>query len=98
MAWFFGALYLALLGYVIILLVRLVIDWIQVFARDWRPRGLTLIVAETAFTLTDPPLRLLRRVVPPLRLGQIQLDLAFLILMIACTFAMRIVGALAAAS
>lgn len=96
MGLFFGALYLLLLVYVVILLIRLVFDWIQVFARDWRPSGLTLIIAETAYTLTDPPLRLLRRVIPPLRLGNVQLDLAFLVLMIGCTFAMRIVGVLAA--
>lgn len=98
MEWVFSALYLALLVYVIVLLLRLVFDWIQVFARDWRPRGATLVVAEAAYTVTDPPLRLLRRVIPPLRLGGVQLDLGFLILMLGCTFAMRIVGALAAAS
>jgi YggT family protein len=94
--WVFGALYLALLVYVIVLLLRLVFDWIQVFARDWRPRGLTLVLAETTYTLTDPPLRLLRRIIPPLRLGGVQLDLGYLILMLGCTFAMRIVGAFAA--
>lgn len=96
MQWFFGALYVALLIYVIVLLLRLVFDWIQVFARDWRPRGATLVVAEATYTLTDPPLRLLRRLIPPLRLGGVQLDLGYLVLMLACTFAMRIVGSLAA--
>jgi YggT family protein len=94
--WFFGALYVALLIYVIVLLLRLVFDWIQVFARDWRPRGATLVLAEATYTLTDPPLRLLRRLIPPLRLGGVQLDLGYLVLMLACTFAMRIVGSLAA--
>lgn len=96
MQWFFGALYVALLIYVIVLLLRLVFDWIQVFARDWRPRGATLVLAEATYTLTDPPLRLLRRLIPPLRLGGVQLDLGYLVLMLACTFAMRIVGSLAA--
>ena len=96
MQWFFGVLYVALLIYVIVLLLRLVFDWIQVFARDWRPRGATLVLAEATYTLTDPPLRLLRRLIPPLRLGGVQLDLGYLVLMLACTFAMRIVGSLAA--
>ncbi len=91
-----SALYLALLLYVLVLLLRLVFDWVQVFARDWRPRGVALVVAEGAYTVTDPPLRLLRRIIPPLRLGSIQLDLAFLVLMLACTFLMRIVQYLAA--
>lgn len=96
MQWVFGALYVALLVYVVVLLLRLVFDWIQVFARDWKPRGLTLVVAEATYTVTDPPLRLLRRLIPPLRLGGVQLDLGYLVLMLACTFAMRIVGSLAA--
>lgn len=94
MSWVFGALYLALLVYVLILVLRLVFDWVQVFARDWRPRGLVLVVAETAYTLTDPPLRFLRRVIPPLRIGAVQLDLAFLVLMLGCSFALSIVGSL----
>lgn len=94
MAWVLQVVYLALLLYVLVLLVRLVLDWVQVFARDWRPRGVTLVVAEAAYTLTDPPLRALRRVIPPLRLGGIQLDLAFLVLMLGCTLAMRVVAAL----
>jgi YggT family protein len=92
-SWVFGALYLALLAYVLVLILRLVFDWVQVFARDWRPRGVALVAAETAYTLTDPPLRFLRKLIPPLRLGSVQLDLGFLILVLACTFAMQVVSA-----
>lgn len=59
------------------LVIRLVLDWIQVFSRDWRPTGPVLVVAEAVYSVTDPPLRLARRVIPPLRLGAVQLDLAF---------------------
>ena len=68
--------------YWIVLIARLVFDLVQVFAREWRPRGFLLLIAEAVYTLTDPPLRLLRRVIPPVRLGQVQFDLAFLILLI----------------
>lgn len=68
--------------YVYILLARVVIDLVQVFSRDWRPRGFLLVVAEFVYTLTDPPLKFLRRFIPPLRLGQINLDIAFLVLII----------------
>ncbi len=68
--------------YVIVLIGRLVIDWIQVFARDWRPRGVLAVVCEGIYTLTDPPLRALRKVIPPLRLGTVQLDLSFIVLII----------------
>lgn len=95
MQWFFGAVYLALLVYVVVLLLRLVFDWIQVFARDWRPRGLVLVVAESVYTVTDPPLRLLRRVIPPLRFGGVQLDLGFMVLMFVLWFAMGLARSLA---
>lgn len=77
---------LALSIYILILLARLVLDWVLVFARDWRPRGVALVIAEATYTVTDPPLRALRRVIPPLRLGSVRLDLGFMILMLACFF------------
>lgn len=75
--------------------VRLVLDWVQVFARDWRPRGAALVVAEITYTITDPPLKAVRKVVPPLTLGQIRLDLAFLIVMIACSILLPVLARLA---
>ena len=70
--------------YLLVLFVRLVFDWIQVFARDWRPRGAVLVVAESVYTVTDPPLKALRRVIPPLSLGTVRLDLAFMVLVLGC--------------
>lgn len=69
--------------YILILILRLVFDYITMFARDWRPRGAVLVLAETLFSLTDPPLNAIRRFVPPLRIGSISLDLGFLILIFA---------------
>ena len=66
--------------YILVLILRLVFDYITMFARDWRPKGLVLVLAETLYSLTDPPLNAIRRFVPPLRLGSISLDLGFLIL------------------
>ena len=85
-------LYLVVLAFFIMLIIRLVIDWIQVFARDWRPSGVVLVVAETVYTVTDPPVRALRRVIPPLRLGQVQLDLAFLVLFLGCSILMGLLS------
>ena len=67
----------------IALIARLVLDWIQMFARGWRPRGLALVAASTIYSLTDPPMNALRRLVPPLRFGGVALDLGFLILVFA---------------
>lgn len=72
-----SVLYLVVFLFFIALIIRLIFDWIQVFSREWRPRGVVLVAAEGVYTVTDPPLKALRRVLPPLRLGGIQLDLAF---------------------
>jgi YggT family protein len=84
----------ALFLYFIVLLARLVLDWVQVFSRDWRPRGPMLVVAEVVYSLTDPPLRALRRVIPPLRLGGIALDLAFLVLILGVSILRSVVAQL----
>jgi YggT family protein len=65
------------------LICRLILDWIQVLARQWRPRGPVLVFAEGVYTVTDPPLKFLRRLIPPLSLGSVRLDLAFLVLILA---------------
>ena len=77
-AWIANILFL----YLLVLIGRLVFDFVQIFARDWRPSGSILIIVEGIYSLTEPPLKLIRRVVPPLRLGQVSLDLGFLILLI----------------
>lgn len=69
--------------YLLVVFGRLVLDWIRVFAREWRPRGPMLVIAEAVYTLTDPPLNALRKVIPPLRLGGAALDLGFLVLVLA---------------
>ena len=68
---------------VLVLIARFVIDWVQVLARSWRPRGVVLVLWEFIYTLTDPPLRALRSVIPPLRLGAVALDLSPMVLLIA---------------
>lgn len=88
-------LYLVVLAFVVAMLVRIVFDVVQMAARHWRPRGLALVTAEVVYTTTDPPLRLLRRVIPPLRFGGIALDLAFLIVMVAAWILLQVLGSLA---
>ena len=63
--------------------MRLVLEYVAIFARDWRPRGPLLLLSEAVFTLTDPPLKAIRKVVPSLRIGSVSLDLSFLILLFA---------------
>ncbi len=82
--------------FLLLLFVRVVFDWIQVFARDWRPKGIVLVVAEAVYTVTDPPLRALRRVIPPLSLGAIRLDMAFLVLVVICVILQSVLRSVAA--
>ena len=66
-----------------LMLVRLVVDWVQIFARSWTPTGPVLFVLEIVYTITDPPILFVRRFVPPLRIGSVALDTSFLIVLIA---------------
>jgi len=70
--------------FVLILLVRLILDWVPMFNREWRPRGAGLIAAEIVYTVTDPPIKLFRRFIPPLRVGGIAIDFAFALTMLLC--------------
>jgi YggT family protein len=72
-----------LLVFLILLFARFVVDWVMVLARSWRPSGLVAAGLEVVYTTTDPPLKAVRRVIPPLNLGSIRLDLGFMVLLIA---------------
>ena len=69
--------------YLLLLLGRLIISWIQAFSRSWQPHGPVLVVAEAVYTATDPPLKFLGRFIPVLRLGSVALDLSFMVLFFA---------------
>lgn len=81
--------------YLIALVARAILGWVQVFARDWRPRGAVLVVAEGVYTITDPPLKALSRLIPPLRIGNMALDIGFMILFIVVAFLAQLFGFLA---
>lgn len=91
----FGLLYLLFLLYFLTLMGRLVFDWIQVFARDWRPKGAALVGASFIYRLTDPPLRKLRALIPPLRIGNVALDIGFLLLLVGVGVGMNVTRNLA---
>ena len=66
------------------LIVRLVVDWIQVFARSWTPTGVVLVLLEVVYSITDPPIIAFRRVFKPIRIGGVALDLSFLAVLLVC--------------
>ncbi|MES9605569.1 YggT family protein [Actinomadura sp. NPDC048032] len=85
-----GVLYLFLL----FLIGRLVLEVLQSFARQWKPTGVVLVIAEATYTVTDPPLKLLRRFIPPIRLGNVALDLSFTVLILVVWVLIVFVGSI----
>jgi YggT family protein len=83
---------LILFIFLVLLFIRLVVDWVQVFARSWTPRGPILVVLEVVYSITDPPILFVRRFVPPLRLGSIALDTSFLIVLVVVYLLRILVG------
>ncbi len=77
-----SAVYFALLIFLLFLIFRLVMEYVFLLARSYRPSGLVAVVLELAYSVTDPPLKALRKVLPPLRIGQVSLDLGFIVLFI----------------
>jgi len=80
--------------YLLLLIGRLIFSWIQALSRSWSPRGPVLVVAETVFTATDPPLKFLSRFIPVLRLGSVALDLSFMVLFFVVLLLINAVGLL----
>ncbi|MGB3696163.1 MAG: YggT family protein [Gordonia sp. (in: high G+C Gram-positive bacteria)] len=91
MSTFLWILYFVLFCYVLLMLGRFVVEMVQSFARRWHPSGPAVVVIEVVFTVTDPPVKLLRRLIPPLPLGPVRLDLSLLIVLIVLSIAMRVV-------
>ncbi|MGH3369331.1 MAG: YggT family protein [Nocardioidaceae bacterium] len=76
--------YLVLWLFLGLLFIRFIVDWVQVFARSWTPTGPVLVLLEVVYSITDPPIVFFRRFIPPLRLGNVALDLSFMIVLIIC--------------
>ena len=86
-----SVLYTVLWLYLLVLLARVVIDLVMMLSRDWTPRGFVLLIVEAVYTVTDPPLKLLRRFIPPLKFGGVALDLSFLVLFIIINILLQLV-------
>lgn len=85
------ALFLQILGFVLflfwlLLIARIVVEFIRSFSRDWHPRGVTVVILEAIMTITDPPVKLLRRLIPQLTIGAVRLDFSIMILLLVVYF------------
>ncbi|KAA0023147.1 YggT family protein [Antrihabitans cavernicola] len=91
----FSVLYFVLFVFWLLLIGRIIIEFIRTFARDWRPTGIVVVILEAVFTVTDPPVKLLRRLIPPINLGGVRLDLSIMVLLFVVFILMSIVQRLA---
>lgn len=96
MTTFWAAIGLALLVFYLLVIARLIVETTRSFARSWRPAGVTAVGLEAVYTVTDPPMKLLRRLIPPLRLGGISFDMSVIVLLFGIWILRAIVGSLAA--
>jgi len=90
LALFFEILGFALFVFWLLLIARVVVEFIRSFSRDWHPRGFTVVVLEVIMTLTDPPVKLLRRIIPQLTIGAIRFDLSIMVLLLVAFIGMQL--------
>ncbi|WP_019970078.1 YggT family protein [Mycobacterium sp. 141] len=90
MSLLFEILFFALFIFWLLLIARVVVEFIRSFSRDWHPRGLTVVILEVILTLTDPPVKLLRRVIPQLTIGSVRLDLSIMVLLLVVFIGMQL--------
>ena len=83
-----------LVAFLVLLIFRIVMEYVFLLARSYRPSGIVAVGLELTYTVTDPPLKALRRVIPPLRLGSVQLDLGFLVLFFVVQILIGVAGRL----
>ncbi|WP_426718454.1 YggT family protein [Corynebacterium auriscanis] len=78
--------------YILVLIFRIIIEMVQSFSRNWRPQRWFSICAEPIFVVTDPPVKALRKLIPPVQLGGVGLDVSVLVLFFILQLLMMILG------
>ena len=90
MALVFEVIGFALFLFWLLLIARIVVEFIRSFSRDWHPRGVTVVILEAIMTVTDPPVNLLRRVIPQLTIGSVRLDFYIMVLLLLAFIGMQL--------
>ena len=90
LALFFEILGFALFVFWLLLIARVVVEFIRSFSRDWHPKGLTVVILEVIMTVTDPPVKLLRRLIPQLTIGAVRFDLSIMVLLLVAFIGMQL--------
>ncbi|MGN6426528.1 YggT family protein [Leifsonia sp. NPDC080035] len=87
-----NVVYYALLIYFFVMWARFVIDLVRTFSRQWRPKGFGLVLAESTYVVTDPPIRFFRRIIPPLSMGPVAIDFGWSLTMLVVIIGLYVVG------
>ncbi|MFM6973808.1 MAG: YggT family protein [Agromyces sp.] len=95
MSLLFVGLYYVLFAFFLLMWGRFIVDMVRIINQSWRPKGVLLVLMELVYTITDAPLRVVRRFIPPLRLGAVAFDLAWTVLLLIVIVLMNIVSGLA---
>ncbi len=90
MSLFFNILGFVLFLFWLLLIARIVVEFIRSFSRDWHPRGFTVVILEAIMTVTDPPVNLLRRLIPQLTVGAVRFDLSIMLLLLVAFIGMQL--------
>ncbi len=90
MALFFEILGFTLFVFWLLLIARVVVEFIRSFSRDWQPKGATVVILELIMTVTDPPVKLLRRIIPQLTIGAVRFDLSIMVLLLVAFIGMQL--------
>ncbi len=93
---FFQILGFALFIFWLLLIARVVVEFIRSFSRDWRPTGVTVVILEIIMSITDPPVKLLRRLIPQLTIGAVRFDLSIMVLLLVAFIGMQLAFSAAA--
>nr|WP_133906063.1 YggT family protein [Actinophytocola oryzae] len=80
-----------LFAFMLFLTARVVVEMVRSFSREWHPGGGVAVILETIYTVTDPPVRLVRRLIPNVNIGGIRLDVSVTVLLLVVFIAMQIV-------
>ncbi len=82
--------YYVLFVFWLLLVARVVVELVRSFAREWHPAGGVAVTLETIYTVTDPPVRLFRRIIPTVRIGNVGLDLSIMVLLLVVFILMQL--------
>ena len=66
----------------LVLLARIILDWVRAMNPAFSPKGFFLILAELAYTLTDWVIKPIARVIKPVKIGGGYLDLSIIALFV----------------